>query len=278
MIFEKIDDVYDATMLGLTHDTLMVIGWKHIRRLLPKTITPWAGGRIICVGDYGHDLPEGVMSKDELEELTLSKSDKPGTGNRATRLTLLEIVHSGDAEIRFAVDDVDDVDDMDDMDDMDDVDAMDAMDATRILGLSSKERQVLSQIIEQPEGYHWEKGWVLMNLSKKVYVKSKTASSILPKMKATDARCFGQLVFSRICWSSSDTDATRNQLPLYRGIWAGDRFKIVTAAVFETSTSSEEWKDVSVEATAWLKNALCGEEEDLNRMFGRKNVSEEKGN
>jgi len=297
MIFEKID-LYDAMMLGLTHDTLMVIGWKHIRELLLQTIAPWAGGRIICVGDYGDDLPEGVISDSEQQELRElagldsesddsesnssesnnfesdhsesnnsesnhsesndsesnnsesnnpesndsesndSKSDEPETGNQAAQFNLYHIAGSTFRSAGRGFE----------------------LDYERIWGLSSKERQVVYQITEQQEGYHWEKGWVLMNLSKKEYVKSKTASSILPKMKATDARCFGQFVLSRVCWSSEDTSIIdSSQGPLNRGVWAGDRFKIVTAAVFETRTSSE-WKDVSVEVTVWLKKVLCDED------------------
>jgi hypothetical protein len=69
MIFEEIDDVKDAIMLGLTHDTLMVIGWNHIQSLLAQELPPWAGCRIICVGSWGEDLPEGVMSEEEEEKL-----------------------------------------------------------------------------------------------------------------------------------------------------------------------------------------------------------------
>jgi hypothetical protein len=30
MIFKELDDLNDVIMLGLAHDTLMVIGWGHI--------------------------------------------------------------------------------------------------------------------------------------------------------------------------------------------------------------------------------------------------------
>ena len=68
MIFKEIDNVYDAIMLGLTHDTLMVIGWEHIRALLVRDSAPWAGSRIVCAGDRGNDSPEGVLSEQEEEE------------------------------------------------------------------------------------------------------------------------------------------------------------------------------------------------------------------
>ena len=68
MIFKEIDNVADAIMLGLTHDTLMVIGWEHIRVLLVQNSAPWAGTRIIIVGDQGNDVPEGLITEEEKEE------------------------------------------------------------------------------------------------------------------------------------------------------------------------------------------------------------------
>ena len=69
MIFEEIYNVHDAIMLGLTHDTLMVIGWKHVRSLILQDSTPWAGSRIICVGQDTEHLPDGFISDEEEEEL-----------------------------------------------------------------------------------------------------------------------------------------------------------------------------------------------------------------
>ena len=252
MIFEEIDDTHDAIMLGLTHDTLMLIGWNHIRVLLVQNLAPWAGGRIICVGDYGDDLPEGVMSDQEQEGLRklagLSESESDGPESNVEQATssivrtkptkrfnLYEIASQifGSAEKHFR------------------------MDYRRLWRLSREEQRVFNQITK--EEYQWKKGWVLMNLSKKEYVKSKVAFNILPSMQATDARCFGQLIVSRICWSTDPSCSMHFEGPIHRGVWAGDRFKIVTADVFETRTSGEEWKDVSVEATEWLKKILSAE-------------------
>jgi hypothetical protein len=130
------------------------------------------------------------------------------------------------------------------------------MDYRRFWRLSSEEYLVIRRIDKEEEGYYWEGGWVLMNLSKQQYVKSTVASSILPLMDATDAGCFGQLILSRICWSTDDSCAMHSEGPLHRGPWAGDRFRIVTLDVFERRTSGEEWKDVSMEAPEWLEKLL----------------------
>ena len=84
-------------------------------------------------------------------------------------------------------------------------------------------------------------------VSTKEYVTSTAASGILHSMNPTDACCFGQLIH-----------AIHFDGPLYRGVWAGDRFRIVTTDVFKTKIfgEEEEWEDVSVEATKWLRAIL----------------------
>ena len=233
MVFEEIDDMHDAIMLGLTHDTLMLIGWKHIRALVLRKTTPWAGGRIICIGDYAKDLPEGLISEEEQEELLHlgCENDEP---TPTETFDLYQISYdkfrntSGHFMVKYH----------------------------RLTGLSSKERQILYQITT-PE-YEWEQGWVLMNLSAMEYVTSKAASGILRSMDPDDACCFGQLILSRICWSSDDSTSIAFNGPLHRGVWAGHRFRIVTTDVFNTrfSGKEEEWKDVSVEAAKWLEVIL----------------------
>jgi hypothetical protein len=129
----------------------------------------------------------------------------------------------------------------------------------RLTGLSKKEQRLLDIIVEPK--YYWENGWVLMNLSKKEYVTSKAASNILRYINPKNASCLGELILSKICWSSDLSTGLEFHRALHRGVWAGDRFRIVTTDVFETRTSGEEgWEDVSVEATTWLKGILQSNE------------------
>ena len=163
MIFEEIDDVYDAIMLGLTHDTLMVIGWGHIQSLLRQVRPPWAGCRIICAGIWAEDLPE----QDNLSKLAglHSESDQPEPWREdfePKQFNLYQISEriSRKPHLWFHLVD------------------------RRRSGLSSVERRALQEIIDH--GYYSWFGWVLMNLSKKEYVESKAAAKILPWMDATE--------------------------------------------------------------------------------------------
>jgi hypothetical protein len=245
MIFEELDDASDVVMLGLTHNTLMIIGWNRIQALLAQGLAPWVGDRIICIGDHGDDLPEGMISDEEYEKLyksAYSEEMEPGGYIDFYEISGEIFKYEGTT---FNID-------------------------KRFWKLSKEECLVLDHIMEEKKAHHWEKGWVLMNLSKKEYVSSQAASGILPSLEAIDARCFGQLLLSRICWSTSDDCGLWFEGPIHRGVWAGDRFKIVRVDVFERNASCGGWKDVSVEAAKWLRDILwceqmnndSGEEQD----------------
>ena len=239
MIFREIDNVYDAIMLGLTHDTLMVIGWEHIRALLVRDSAPWAGSRIICAGSWGDDFPEDVISEKEEEEwyrLYLKMGRWPEDSNNLYRI------------FNWLLEEEDSLEDT-------------GEDYQRLMRLSEEERR-LFRTITKKKRYQWENGWVLVNQTKKEYVTSKAASRILPSMEATDARCFGQLIVSRICWSSCESTALQFTGDVHRGVWAGHRFVIVTMDVFEAMPSAQGWRDVSVEAAKWLREILLAQGED----------------
>ncbi len=243
MIFKEIDNVYDAIMLGLTHDTLMVIGWEHIRALLVQDSAPWAGNRIIIAGDYGDDVPGGLITEEEKEEW--NRLCLKIFGGELKTINLYKIFG------RL----------------LEEVSPKDRRDyegpMLRVLykmGLCRDEIGLVDTITKR--GYRWEKGWVLMNQTKKEHVTSMAASSILPSMDATDARCFGQLILSRICWSSDGSSSMGFEGDLHRGVWAGDRFVIVTVDDFEAMPSAKGWKDVSVEAAEWLREILLAEGEE----------------
>ena len=240
MIFKEVDDLYDAIMLGLTHDTLMVIGWEHIRALLVQDSAPWAGTRIIIAGDYADDVPEGLISEEEKEEF--SRLYLKEVGEELETLNLYRVFYSLFDE---------------------DESPTTRKDYDRLWSLSREEMSLAYRITERErDKYQSEKGWVLMNQTKEEYVTSMAASRILPSMDATDARCFGELIYSRICWSLDCSTAMRLRRDLHRGVWAGDRFVIVAMDDFEAMPSAKGWKDVSAEAAEWVNAILFANDED----------------
>lgn len=116
---------------------------------------------------------------------------------------------------------------------------------------------------------------VLRNLSRRLFVLGTAVDSLnrdlvlgpdVDEDTVVYDLCFGDVVLVRICWSSynqihmqDDTDK------IHRGVWAGDRFDIVHAGVFERERDAEAmqglppWLDVSDEVlaeveTAWVSN------------------------
>ena len=155
LIFEEIYDAYDAIIFGLAHDTLMLIGWEHIRALVAQHIAQWAGGRIICVGSWGRDLPDGLLLGEEEEEYF--NQQEPGM-TQATTTGPANQYHIPSESFHH-----------------ENINFFPPI--SRLQGLSPKEWHIVGQIIMKP-GYHSEKGWVLMNLSTKEYVTLIGASGI----------------------------------------------------------------------------------------------------
>ena len=68
----------------------------------------------------------------------------------------------------------------------------------------------------------------------------------------------GQVVLSRICWSTYDSCAMRNyDKAIYRGVWAGDRFDITTD--IGVKDGKKQWTDVSDEVAKEMTEIWVGE-------------------
>ena len=158
----------------------------------------WAGDRIICLGDYHEDLPDGILSISEQEEL-----DRADEGEKMTLYA-------------FAREHYQSVD-----------------------GISAFNRAQLS-------GGHW----ILRNLSKYEYVREEAVK--VASMEGTadifsSEIGFGQVLLSRICWSTDDSCAMCYDKDIHRGVWAGDRFDITTINQVVVKDSGKQWTDVSDE-------------------------------
>ncbi|KAJ7325769.1 hypothetical protein DFH08DRAFT_711088, partial [Mycena albidolilacea] len=61
---------------------------------------------------------------------------------------------------------------------------------------------------------------------------------------------FGQIVLSRICFSTDSTVAMAYEGDIHRGVWVGDRFDIVGSEWLEGLEGAVGWTDVSDEVLA----------------------------
>ncbi|EED85121.1 predicted protein [Postia placenta Mad-698-R] len=70
-IFDNITSFQDALFLTLATPLLEPFGHQRMYELICLCQQRWKGDRIICLGDYARtdDLPEGLLSETELQEL-----------------------------------------------------------------------------------------------------------------------------------------------------------------------------------------------------------------
>ncbi|KAK3938090.1 hypothetical protein QBC46DRAFT_365724 [Diplogelasinospora grovesii] len=91
--------------------------------------------------------------------------------------------------------------------------------------------------------------WILRNLTMREFVRSE-AIALKPRyIRGPDilVLSFGEVVLSRICWSTSSSVGINDTTNISRGVWAGHRFDITTLARHEGETSGAGWSDVSDE-------------------------------
>ena len=174
--------------------------------------TSWAGDRIICLGDYHEDLPAGMLSTSEQEEL-----DQADEGEE---MKLYEFASEHYQNVN---------------------------------GTSAFNRPQLSG-----------GQWILRNLSKYEYVREE-AIKVAGGKGMSDNRSskevgLGQVVLSRICWSTDDSCAmSYYDEDIHRGVWAGDRFDITTIDQIGVKDGEKQWTDVSDEVAKEMTEIWVGE-------------------
>ncbi|KAJ7205180.1 hypothetical protein GGX14DRAFT_644954 [Mycena pura] len=98
---------------------------------------------------------------------------------------------------------------------------------------------------------------ILRNLSQRQYVREAALLDLQDNYKGThmhaemDRIALGEVVLCRTCLSSSATFALRYEGDIHRGVWAGDRFDIVSAKwlkELKKGNVAGDWTDVSNEA------------------------------
>lgn len=225
MIFEEMTELHDALCFGLANSRLLAIGQHHIKKLMLNRIS-WAGKRIICIGDYAQDVPEGMLSDKEIEDFksmmvkepedetqdddTLNLYDLPYRPARWPVEQFATPLSWGE----FWGDEADGVD------------------------------RINHRIIQQPS-YDSESSWVLCNLSKYEFVNYDDIRELGRKAKGDIG--IGRVVLSRICWSTDPSVGMSYEGGIHRGVWAGDRFESTTIDRMRAPKAGQEWKDVTSE-------------------------------
>ena len=230
LIFDMLEEFADVLCLALTNEQMFRSGEKRILAT-SKESAPWAGHRLICVGDCveNEDIPHGLLTPEEQEELNQKDEYDPNctlsiyslARNRFQHIEKKQPLHlysffdkfrvHGDLfEWRIGRDVFEDI----------------------AIWLDDKS----SIDTAKPDDYDHQ--LILRNLTKKQYVRDNSTSTAL-----------GTVLLARICWSSNPSCAMAyDEHELTRGVWAGDRFDITTLDRLEDDERTPGlWTDVSKE-------------------------------
>ncbi|EED79920.1 predicted protein [Postia placenta Mad-698-R] len=219
-IFDNITSFQDALFLTLATPLLEPFGHQRMYELICLCQQRWKGDRIICLGDYARDddLPEGLLSETELQELQDKQLDIYGLITE----TYQEVAYSPKAYW------------------LPPYDVWSCLPKREL-------KFYLSISNEEPNCHYLGKAkvhyWVLCNLTKQEYVRedsiaahsNETPDGPLPPRSIG----LGNVLLSLICWSWDDSIAMRYDGDLHR-----DRLSPPLA--------SGGWRDISEPVVARL--------------------------
>ncbi len=223
-------------VLGLQSQNLWEVAWRHIQAYFAPSCGPWAGKNIICVGNYSEptDYPN-ILTESEKKELQkeMSEIDDLEEDER----NLYHLANARYQKVSLWPPSL----------------ITYAGELGEWLSLSPYRQSRLFHELnrfEMSNFYPEDQPWILRNLTTQEYVRSE-AIAIKPEYirgPNIEGLGFGEVVWSRICWSTDANCAMECTDNIHRGVWAGHRFDIITLDGHKQgSLEGTEWKDVSEE-------------------------------
>lgn len=270
MIFDKLD-LQSCFRLCLVSKQFWEIGWPFFQRETTKIMGPWAGNRVICLGDNcePNDFPAGFLTTEEedmvntglyVSEIDSDDGIDPKPGN------LLDIVIARFQELKrewrphhILLDPLSKEPDHDDclQHYQPSPDSYSALGESRHHLPRSLQGEVFRFACggKRDDHYPPTESWILRNLTTAEIVLGDELYAAFHRRKCRDGLHleypgFGEAIMSRICWFREESVD-----PFKRGVWAGHRFEICTEKV-HASSPDVGWKDVTSEIIAELSVAL----------------------
>ncbi|ETW76310.1 hypothetical protein HETIRDRAFT_105813 [Heterobasidion irregulare TC 32-1] len=234
MIYSYIPDCVPTVSLALTCRRHWQISRPFIKSRVEEA-SSWAGDRIICLGHYCEEASLIVLDDIEFED---EDEDDDTDDGRTPHISLYEYAEEFKNESEF--------------------DLRYELRRTLLRGSWTDETDCsLFDILADDLAYWTPESsmdqLILRNLTTGEYVNGKaferTKSLWLERNPDSDLAeyfsdyDFGQIVVMRTSWSAQGSTAMRYTGDLHRGIWAGHRFKIVTAKEMQKDKKKRGWKD-----------------------------------
>lgn len=261
----------DAICLALVAQRFWDIGWPYVEKQLMGSMAPWAGHRLVCLGEDSHNVPRGMLNDDEERELTQGLTPRELALTKS--LAVSQVLACDDMNQDY-------VDHL--MDYSTNARTDDPVDLYRFAYLryaetkaheipshravcvlqhiaqhesSKMPRSVLSKITRLTNGhlpifFPDDRKWVLRNLTTHEFVRSEVlAGNSEQNGPYFEDIGFEHIVLSRMLWSSESRSAIEYDSTVDDGIWAGHRLEITTLDDHTQSISSDvPWKDISEDA------------------------------
>ncbi|KAJ7152109.1 hypothetical protein C8R46DRAFT_1007344 [Mycena filopes] len=252
---ETIDEIFscipllgDILCLSATCQVLWAVGRRNIYPRI-AVVHSWAGDRIMCVGDHlkMDEIPDSILSageKQELSEYIRTRKIKDGsldTANTAwaSSFALIDARRQDLAVRHFWW-------------------LNDNLARIRPVGVSQLDAILLAELCRVEDSELWRgrslppsaAKKVLRNLSRRQYVRESVLVALKEKYAGQgimDNLGFGTVVMSRICLSLTDSESVAYDGDIHQGVWAGDRFDVVSENEFLEGDAA--WCDASDEVS-----------------------------
>ncbi|RDX57215.1 hypothetical protein OH76DRAFT_1394999 [Lentinus brumalis] len=242
----------ETLILAVTCQRLFYLLLKLINQARVQVSAPWAGNRILCVGEYAQyeDLPATLL---KAGERAIIDAEIKTRGSRYGGLRLLGCEENIPFRGAFSY--------------LADFLRKFKSDADR------KTFKLVASVTFPPE----RTDWVLCNTVKREYVRASALAELA--RKPNDQQPFlphcrldlGHALLTRICWSNVELPNTPPRMKMHRGPWVGDRFRITTMDRLPSGSNPEsEWKDISKEVVRELV-AVC------RKRFGKEWLAQVEG-
>lgn len=231
----------DVLCIALTNRYFFDLSVGRLHEILVDSVGPWAGGRILCLGDYADDLPSQLWSPGKTGDQTMEHWNSVDINMYNGRRGLM------DSDVRFK--------------DRNPV----IYDSPEFRFINSLAHDWLNNacpthLIRLLASQKHANPWILRNLTKREYLSTIGIARFESDVNGPFIRgpvTFGECLIMKTCWSADPSVSMRNHGNLHRGDWAGDRFDIVPMERFERdrrSNPSLKWKDVSTEIRKEMVN------------------------
>ncbi|KAH8167975.1 hypothetical protein CIB48_g276 [Xylaria polymorpha] len=250
LIFSFIEDIEDVVSLSITNQYFLSIGLECLDDYYTSTFGRWAGTNVVCVGEdvKPNDYPPDLFSKEELEVLRQTTTDipydwdypdegptckEPFTLEHFTYPSVCKIEKRKRRPSTLAH-------------------SLSARCILRGIHKDPAYRHIDPFYVENKTYFPVDQQWILRNLTTKQIVYSDAIALSPDYISGPDigGLGFGEVVMSRICWSTSSSVSMEDTTNISRGVWAGHCFDITTLSRHLAETRGEEWEDVSDEVAS----------------------------